>query len=235
MHRYCQRRIPWTFLFPLILVSLACLVGCQDRREASPTGADTAGTPEAAVLELMAAWRAEGAMPMPIAQVATSTATESTTVVQSLGTIKFQDLSGGQHTFQIIGKKFLSPELAEIYTTYEFTQDPALAGMRADITFVMTLQEGVWRLDDLVFTKLPPVIVVGGLGVQGYIRDTSVTPARPVENAAAALFQGETLIDSTLTDANGFYSLTAPAPGTYTLTVTKDGYEFLTVPNLYLY
>ncbi|NLI76839.1 MAG: carboxypeptidase regulatory-like domain-containing protein [Candidatus Riflebacteria bacterium] len=233
MHRYCQRRIPWTFLFPLILVSLACLVGCQDRREGSPTGADTAATPEAAVLALMAAWRSEGAMPMPLAQLATSTATG--TVVQSLGTIKFQDLSGGLHIFQVIGKKFLSPELAEVYTTYEFTQDPALVGTRADITFVMTLQEGVWRLDDLVFTKLPPVIVVGGLGVQGYIRDTSVTPAKPIENAAAALYLGETLIDSTLTDVNGFYSLTASAPGTYTLTVTKDGYEFLTVPNLYLY
>ena len=48
-------------------------------------------------------------------------------------------------------------------------------------------------------------------------------PAAPVSGAAVALKQGETLVASTVTDADGQFLFTNLLPGSYNLVVTKDG------------
>ncbi|HEY9069255.1 MAG TPA: carboxypeptidase-like regulatory domain-containing protein [Candidatus Ozemobacteraceae bacterium] len=76
-------------------------------------------------------------------------------------------------------------------------------------------------IDQFVTTPL----IVTATGIQGYIRDTATN--QPVPNAAVALYQGTTRVNETLTDSTGYYFMTTPASGTYTVVATKDGYEFL--------
>lgn len=220
-----RQPVPVRFVIPFVLATMVFLWGCQGNQSQLPLHPDGADSPDAAVMRLLTG-KGPATTPLPMAQ------TGSETVVHSLGEISFRDIYGNPvATFTVVGVEFLSTDYAKVYTTYLFT-DPDLAGTRADITFIMALVEGVWVLDDFLFTKLPPVIVVGGLGVQGIITDFGT--GQPVVNAAAGLYSGETLVDSTLTDSRGFYFLTAPSPGTYTVTVAKDGFEFVT-KSVYLY
>ncbi|HOY67054.1 MAG TPA: carboxypeptidase regulatory-like domain-containing protein [Candidatus Ozemobacteraceae bacterium] len=76
-------------------------------------------------------------------------------------------------------------------------------------------------IDQFVSTPL----IVTATGIQGYIRDTATN--QPVPNAAVALYQGTTRVNETLTDSTGYYFMTTPVSGTYTIVATKDGYEFL--------
>lgn len=222
-----RRQLFLSILFPFALSAMACLVGCQSQSPVSPVGGTVIESPEAALLRLLSDPGRD--LRTPLAQTTSEQASPTT---RSLGHVSFIDLWGATWTLQIVGTEYVTPQIAKVYATYAFL-DPIFAGNQANITFLMILVEDRWRLDDIEFTALPPVLPVGGLGVQGRIVD-AVT-GRPIENAAVGLYQGEILINSTLTDATGFYFLTAPAPGSFTVTASKDGYEFLTRTEVYIF
>lgn len=200
------------FLLPVFLLSLFTLTGCLGKG-ASSTAAQT-NTPEETVRSLVAEWSG-AARPL----VAQTTATQ---------TITFRDINQeNSWVFDVVAVEYPVAGLAYVYTTYKFKD---LAATVANLRFELALYEGRWVFENFIIETLPSFVVTA-TGIQGYIRDTS---SNPVQNAAAALYQGDVRVAETLTDANGYYYLEAPAPGVYTLVVAKDGFEFLTVPNVTL-
>jgi cobalamin biosynthesis Mg chelatase CobN len=86
------------------------------------------------------------------------------------------------------------------YTVTVSGKDLAGNGMRTESSFATLRDEGT---------------------ISGVIRDAD---GNPVVNATVALSNGM----STTTDSNGHFELTGVPSGSYTLTVTKDGYRTIT-------
>ena len=59
-------------------------------------------------------------------------------------------------------------------------------------------------------------------GVTGVVQDTS---SLPIAGASVSIFQGTTLITTTLTDASGLYTLANLSSGSYTLVITATNYQ----------
>ncbi|HOT28071.1 MAG TPA: carboxypeptidase-like regulatory domain-containing protein [Candidatus Ozemobacteraceae bacterium] len=198
-------------LLPVLLTCMLALTGCLGKGDPSTTTRPNA--PEEAVRGLVAEWTGS-AHPL----LAQTTATQ---------TITFRDINRtNSWTFDVIGVEFPVSGIAHVYTRYRFGD---VAATTVNVRFELSLYEGRWVFENFVIETLPSFVVTG-TGVQGYITDAQ--SGLPVQNAAAALYQGDVRVAETLTDANGYYYLEAPAAGTYTLIVAKDGFEFLTVPNV---
>jgi len=220
-----KQRIPWGYLFPFILACMVSFGGCQGNQ--TPTGVSQAETPEMAVRKLVAVMSNEGRPAVPLAETTSGTPKY----------ITFRDFSNNLWQFFVEKTLYPSADSADVYTFYSY--DPAkvasstVSSFTVKIKFQMVRVNNEWVLNDFIYTltsEAPPIVVVTGMGVQGYITDSST--GKPISNAAVALYQGETLIESTLTAANGYYSLTVSVPGVYTLVATKDGFEFLTIPGI---
>ncbi len=195
----------------MLLTCMFALTGCLGKGGTS-TAAST-NTPEEAVRGLVAEW----------------TGSAHPLVAQTTGmqTITFRDINRtNSWTFDVTGIEYPVTGLARVYTRYQFGD---VAATTVNVMFELSLYEGRWVFDNFTIETLPSFVITG-MGIQGYIRDAQSD--LPVQNAAAALYQGDVRVAETLTDANGYYYLEAPAAGTYTLVVAKDGFEFLTVPNV---
>lgn len=198
-------------LLPCVFISLFALTGCLGKGGTST--APNPNTPEETVRSLVAEWTGS-AHPL-LAQTSTTQ------------TITFRDINQtNSWTFDVTGIEYPITGLARVYTRYRFAD---VAATTVNVMFELSLYEGRWVFDNFTIETLPSFVVTA-TGIQGYIRDSQ--SGLPVQNAAAVLYQGDTPVAETLTDANGYYYLEAPAAGTYTLVVAKDGFEFLTVPNV---
>lgn len=206
------RRTLFLLLLPMLLSCMFALTGCLGKGGSSTTAASP-NAPEETVRALVAEWTGS-AHPL----LAQTTATQ---------TITFRDINRtNSWTFDVTGIEYPVTGLARVYTRYRFGD---VAATTVNVMFELSMYEGRWVFDNFTIETLPSFVVTG-TGIQGYIRDSQT--GLPVPNAAAALYQGDLRVAETLTDANGYYYLEAPATGTYTLVVAKDGFEFLTVPNV---
>jgi len=202
------------FLFFFFMLGLASMTGCLNNGGSPSSVIDD--SPELAVRSLLSEWESQD-RPL-VAQTSGETASQ---------TITFRDILGkNSWTFTVVKVEYPVIGLANVYTTHQFQDSTATI---VNVKFQMVKFENRWVFDNFTIETLPTVVVTG-TGVQGYIRDAVTN--QPVQNAAAGLYQGDIRIAETLTDANGYYFLQAPAPGIYTVVVAKDGYEFLNYPNV---
>lgn len=206
------------FLLPVFLIGLLTLSGCLVSNSGSPAGNAAENTPETAVKQLLSEWKAEG-RPI-VAQISPQTTTAS----PSMGVIYFTDLSkNAPWEFDIYEISYISAGYAEVKTKVK--PDARIVGSIVKINFMMTMFEGRWQLEDLFVEDLPEMIPLSGTGVGGYIHDSA---GNPVQNATVTIYDGETPLAVTTTDASGYYYLQTPAPGTYTVTVVKGDTVILT-------
>ncbi|MBP7635704.1 carboxypeptidase regulatory-like domain-containing protein [Candidatus Ozemobacteraceae bacterium] len=211
----------------LLLACVFTLTGCG--------GGGTSGapreqaTPEAAVHELIAGWKSGNSAPSisinPSAppRVVFQTETDPT----ATDTLSFRDLSGNEWNFTVVSITRPSSTRAEVRTSTSVgvdSSDPAAT--TAYITFIMDLDEGWWYLSDMIL-ELPAVIVVTENAIEGFVSEKG-NPDIRLQGASVVLYQGQTEVARTTTDANGYYKFSNLAPGTYSLVFVGGGYETLT-------
>jgi len=222
-----SRPIPSRLLFIVAACAISLLIaGCGGG--GNGTAIVASGEPEMAVHELVASWRAGAAAPIigidPSGHAAVEPPAGSTTVA----TLTFRELSGKTWDFYVERIDRLSTVLAEVRTrtSLGYTSSDPSASM-AYITFVMVLEDGRWYLSDLR-VEMPAVIITAENAIEGYLSEKGQPDVR-LQGTSVVLYQGQTEIARTTTDANGYYTFTNLSPGTYTLVFVGGGYETLTI------
>ncbi|HOY68830.1 MAG TPA: carboxypeptidase-like regulatory domain-containing protein [Candidatus Ozemobacteraceae bacterium] len=222
-----SRPVPLRLLF-IIAACVASLMvtGCGGGGSGATIA--THDSPEAAVQELVASWRAGSSAPLlgitPDGRASIEPLAGSTTIA----TLTFRDLSGRSWDFYVERIDRLSTTLAEVRTrtSLGYTSSDPSSSM-AYITFLMVLEEGRWYLSDLR-VEMPAVIITAENAIEGYLNEKGQPDVR-LEGASVVLYLGQTEVARTTTDANGYYRFTNLSPGTYTLVFVGGGYETLTI------
>ena len=186
--------------------------------------------PETAVRALIADWKSNGTVP----GLRFDGSGKASLVYQTAGDasatapLKFKDMSGSEWNFYVESISRPSTDRAEVRTyaplSYVST-DPAAS--RAYVTFIMILDQGRWYLNDLT-VELPAAVITSESAIEGYLSEKGNPDVR-LQGAGVTLYQGQTKISTTVTDANGYYKFTNLLPGTYTLVFVGGGYETLTI------
>ncbi len=220
---------PCSAAIALILLFSLLITGCGGGG-GGQTGVPQPDDPETAVRALVADWKSSGSTPglsfdgSGKANLVYQT-TDGTTATAPL---KFKDLSGNIWNFYVESIFRPSTDRAEVrtYTLLGYTStDPAAS--RAYITFIMLLDQGRWYLNDLI-VEVPAAVITSENAIEGYLSEKGNPDVRLV-GASVSLYQGQTKIFTTMTDANGHYKFTNLTPGTYTLVFVGGGYETLTI------
>lgn len=207
----------------LMLLCLAVsLVGCLG------SGSQTASltepeTPESAVSEIFASWRANSSQLFAIG--ADGRVTAQTTASETRY-IRFRDFSGTDWQLIFTDVTYVTSELARVNTLYYYNDNPAYGGLR--VVFLMAKDDGNWFLEGLEIVALPAV-VVDAYGVKGVITDK--ISGLPVSEVRVEAYNQATNAISgyAVTDTAGFYQITEMTPGTYYLVINRDGYEPYTI------
>lgn len=214
----------------LLLVFSFSLTGCGG---GGSSGAVQTQDPEAAVRELVASWKNSANAPHVNLDASGRTSVVFQTGGEPLAsdTLTFMDLSG--NSWQFVIESIVRPSAihAEVRTSSSFgylASDPEAT--KAYITFLMDLDEGRWYLSDMIL-EIPTVIVVTENAIEGYVSEKNNPDVR-LQGASVTLYQGQTKIAESVTDANGYYKFSSLNPGTYTLVFTGGGYESLTINDI---
>lgn len=206
----------------MLLVFLPVFTGCLSSGSQTSSSISPE-TPEKEVARILQSWQQTSPVFVPTSKGSLMSAEET-----SGNYISFKDLSGEVWTLKIEDILYVTEGNA-IVTTYYYSINAEQGNLK--IVFNMIKDQGFWYVDDITIEALP-IVVVTGTGIKGVISD-NVNNA-PVEGALIEAYEQTTgtLAGSTVTGADGFYSITDLAPGNYYIVVARDGYSPYTISGI---
>lgn len=222
-------------LFPVLLVLVVVTIsGCGGGGGGTDGGMSSGlrPAPEDAVRALVADWATQTSV--PAFSMAADGSLQTTYVsTSSLGQITITDLSNNQWQLQVNEITYLTPQLARVSTTYHFAT-LELGKMLIDFVMQYDDRDRKWLLEDITANTLPGVVQIE-TGIQGFITDHN--DGSSVASAAVVLYDetGQTVVQSTVTDAQGFYRIIDLPPGKYVLVIAKDDYKLYTQPGIIVF
>ena len=204
------------------IVALLCLLvflaGCSGGGSKGPL-LDGINSPEAAVAEIFAGWRASQATVFAVRAEGVVTAQTSEGETRY---IRFRDLSGNSWELTFSGVDYLSADLARVKTYYYYSGRPDYGGLR--IAFVMVRESGQWFLSNIEIIDVPAVVVEVA-GIKGVLKDEITN--LPIQGAVVEAFNqtSNESFGSVVTDASGYYEISPLPAATYYLVINREGYE----------
>ncbi len=233
-----------------VFAGILLIAGCSGGGGGSENPLMETMTPDETVRLVYSKWLGSSDLGMTVDKNGKPSIT--TTESGHLGYIKFKDLSGQVWDLIVEKVEYDGESEAEVYTSYVLT---ALNELTIKMVFNMIKDQGVWALDSITLTEIPKAVPVNtgdtgtntgtntgtstdtgttttDTGIKGFITD-NVT-SLPVEGAKIEVFNKSTgvLSGSTVTAADGSYSVLELAPGTYYIVVGRDGYSPYTIDNI---
>ncbi|MDD2999878.1 MAG: carboxypeptidase-like regulatory domain-containing protein [Candidatus Riflebacteria bacterium] len=209
----------------ILLCLVVSLTGCAGGGSQTAAGVEPE-SPEKAVYEIYNSWRAGNGPAFVMQNDGQITAQTETSGSGGLGYIHFHDFSGAEWHLTVKDVVYETSDRAIVNTYYYFSGNVAYGGLT--IGFVMVRDNGTWYLEGMDIVELPAVIVpVEGIGVMGYLRDETTSPAMPIQGAVVEAFNQSTDVSygSDATDANGYYEISPLPAATYYLVINRAGYE----------